>query len=161
MSDTETTPRRLGRPKGIPATEATKQKLSENYNGVLGFSIAGRDAAILAASLRGVMHAVLAARFHITRERERHIIKREGGPTGKAGKIARKVKRLDRNAVRRRAAKETARQKKVAFVRGMVERCAHKAGFPYIFLCARLAQPRTSAQIVRVSRPLIYFVYAN
>ena len=132
MSDTETTPRRLGRPKGIPATEATKQKLSENYNGVLGFSIAGRDAAILAASLRGEMHAVLAARFHITRERVRQIIKREGGPTGKAGKIARKVKRLDRNAVRRRAAKETARQKKVAFVRGMVEMRLQGATFAEI-----------------------------
>ena len=132
MSDTETTPRRLGRPKGIPATEATKQKLSENYNGVLGFSIAGRDAAILAASLRGEMHAVLAARFHITRERVRQIIKREGGPTGKAGITARKVKRLDRNAVRRRAAKETARQKKVAFVRGMVEMRLRGATFAEI-----------------------------
>ena len=45
MIDTETTPRRRGRPKGIPTTEATKQKLSENYSTGLGFSIAGRDAA--------------------------------------------------------------------------------------------------------------------
>ena len=99
MSDTETTPRRRGRPKGIPATEATKQKLSENYTGVLGFSIAGRDAAILAASLRGEMHAVLAARFHITRERVRQIVQRLGGlPARQRQKVRKTLRMADRKS---------------------------------------------------------------